>query len=293
MINRPLHLLAACLICLFAPLSAQQEVEEVEEIETVESVSAGRAGGFESENWARIERGINIPGPLTMRKNSMLFLVEHRTRQDAGEESFHDLAGFDAGGLKVGLGLRYAPAERLEVGFYRLNGQTEIFDTYEFDLKYGLLTGEAHGLDMSARAGVTWFSQPDMEDAAGFFAQLIGGKRLGRHVRLNSGVLLHTESSSARKSVVDDEYSVAVPVGLQVRISDRFAWETEVVTPVAGFTAPHPVTSTSLKIITWRHTFSLVVSNHQHMGADGMVAGSHRTLGDAVIGFLITREFGL
>ncbi len=286
---------ACAMVVLLVPasiLTGQETIEEIEEIEVIGNVSEG-GNNWESDNWATIERGINVLKPTTLRKNSLLFLVEHRTRKQPDQDTFHDLAGFDAGGLKIGLGLRYAPHENLETGFYRLNGQSELFDTYEFDLKYRLLSQQAHGIDLAARAGLSWFTQSGIEDASGFFGQLLAGGKISRHIRIGSGVLLHTESSSALKSTADDEYSVAVPVQLEVRLNGRFAWEIEAVTPVAGYKQPHPVISTSLKILTWRHTFSLVVSNSQYMSADGIVAGSHRALDDLVVGFSITREFGL
>ncbi len=284
----------AVLILLAPPaiLTGQQAIEEIEEIEVVTDTT-GAGNNWESTNWATIERGINLLKPRTLRKNSLLFLVEHRTRKQLDRDIFHDLAGFDAGGLKVGLGLRYSPLDKLETGFYRLNGQSELFDTYEFDLKYMLLSQQDHGIDLAARAGLSWFSQRRIEDASGFFAQLLAGGRISRHVWLGTGILLHTQSSSELKSALDEEYSLALPIQLEVRINGRFAWEAEAVTPVAGFKAPHPVLSTSLKILTWRHTFSLIISNSQYMSADGIVAGSHRALDDAVVGFSITREFGL
>ncbi|MBW7996128.1 MAG: hypothetical protein FVQ81_06055 [Candidatus Glassbacteria bacterium] len=283
---------AVAMLAFAATLPAQEAVEEVEEIEVVQDVSQDETG-WESDNWATIERGINVMTPRTIRKNSLLFLVEHRTRKQFDQNSFHDLAGFDAGGLKVGLGLRYAPADNLELGFYRLNGQSERFDTYEFDLKYRMLRQDVHGIDLAARAGLSWFAQDMIDDASGFIGQLLAGGKLNKHLRIGTGLLLHTESSSELKNSAEKEYSVAVPFQLEVRFNGRFVWEFEAVTPVAGFTAPHPVISTGLKILTWRHTFTLVVSNSQYMSADGIVAGSHRALDDAVVGFCITREFGL
>ena len=271
-------------------LLAQKKAEEVEEIEAVQDVS--QAGDdYESDNWPVLERTINVLTPLTLRKHSLLFLVEHRTRKPFDRDTFQDLAGFDAGGLKIGLGLRYAPIDNLETGFYRLNGTSEIFDTYEFDAKYRLLHQKEYGVDMAARVGVTWFNQGKVKDASGFFSQLLLARRLNKHVRLGTGVLMHTNSSSELKTLADKEQSVAIPVQLEVRINGRFAWELEGVTPVAGFKAPHPVISTSLKILTWRHTFNLVVSNSQYMSSDGIVAGSFRSWNQIIVGFCITREF--
>jgi hypothetical protein len=283
-------LFALYLVLAIPVVLAQDDVEEIEEIEVVTDVSEAE-DVFDSTDWPVLERGINVLTPRTLRKNSLMFLVEHRTRQEFDRNSFEDLAGFDAGGLKIGLGLRYSFTDDLETGFYRLNGTNEAFDTYEFDLKYWLLRQKKHGVDLAARGGATWFSQGKVEDASGYFGQLLLGGNLNKHFRIGTGLLAHSESSSELKTLSDEEYSVAVPVQFEARFNGRFAWLAEIVTPVAGFKAPHPVISTSLKIMTWRHSFNLVVSNSQYMSADGIVAGSHRSMKNIVVGFCITREF--
>ncbi len=277
---------------LIAP--AQDVSEEVEEIEEIEEVTdLGSVSWRESENYPIIDRVVNVLTPRTLRKNALFFVVDHRTRKAAKEDAFQELLGYDSGGLKVGLGLRYGILDHLEAGFYRLNGTTEIFDVYEFDFKYRALNQNRHHLDLALRGGVTWFAQRGIEDASAFFGQLLIGKTLFGRASVGTGLLFHTDSSSDLKSRVDEDYSAAVPVQLAIRLSRRFAWNLEIVPNVAGFGLAHPAISTSLKIITHRHTFSLIVSNTQYISADGIVANSYRSLKEAIVGFTITREFNL
>ena len=60
---------------------------------------------------------------------------------------------------------------------------------------------------------------------------------------------------------------------------------------MAGYAEAHPIISTALKFVTYRHTFSLVVTNSQYTSADGIVANTYRQAKDLILGFTITREF--
>ena len=59
---------------------------------------------------------------------------------------------------------------------------------------------------------------------------------------------------------------------------------------MAGYGEKYPAFSASLKFTTHRHTFSIILSNTQYISADGIVANSRWGLGDAIVGFMITRE---
>ena len=77
----------------------------------------------------------------------------------------------------------------------------------------------------------------------------------------------------------------------EVHITDRVAWNFELVSNVAGYHSKYPVISSSFKFIVPGHTFSIIFSNSQYVSADGIVSNSPRGFGDTIIGFNITREF--
>ena len=285
-------LTAVSLILAGGRLFAQQKAEEIEEVEDVQAVGELQAPAlWEREDFPVLERGINVLTPKTLRKHALFFLVEHRARKALKSNAFHDFLGFDSGGLKVGLALRYGFTDWLEGGLYRLNGQTEVFDTYELDLKARLLDESVSGVALAVRSGYSWFPQALGEDASGGFAQLLVGKYLCRHFKIGTGLLYHSQSSGEVKSTLDDEFSVAIPLQLEFRFNRMFIWEIEGAATVGGYGAPHPIIATSLKILTYRHTFSIIYGNNRYTASDGIVANSPRALKDAVIGFQITREF--
>lgn len=271
--------------------TGNNETEEVEEIAAVEEVSP--VSLWDSENFPILDRGVNLLTPRTLRKNSFLIVIEHRTRKEANKESFDDFLGYDAGGLKIGLGLRYGLLDNLETGIYRLNGTLEAFDVYEYDLKFRLLKENSRCPGLALRSGVTWYSQKGAEDASGFFSQLLLGKTVLRRLTLGTGLLYHSESSNDLKSNLDRNFSVAVPAQLELRLNSRFALEFETASNIIGYHAAHPIITGGLKILTNRHTFSIIISNNQYMSADGIVANAGRVMNKPIVGFTITREINL
>lgn len=261
--------------------------ESIEEVTAVEEVDE------HGENYPVIDRAVNVMFADTLKKHSLLFIVDHRNWKPIADDTFRDFLGFDAGNLKVGLGLRYGLWENLEIGIYRLNGTVETFDVYEFDGKFQIHHEEDDFFDTAIRGGGTWFYQSEEEDAAGGFAQFLMNKTIHKRFKLGTGVLYHSESSNEEKMDTDDEYSVAIPAILDVKISDFLTWNVEVVSTVAGYDSEYPAISSSLKFIVHGHTFSIILSNTQYTSADGIVSNSPRGFGDTILGFNITREFHL
>lgn len=274
------------------PVFAQQEEKE-DSIEVTEFETIQPGQDFFSQNFARIDRTVSQPLARTIRRGAMMFIVDHRTRQAMDKESFRDFLGLDAGGLKVGLGLRYGLLDNLEIGIYRLNGVAEIFDVYDYDLKYALVQQNQHGLNLAFRVGGSWFAQPEQEDASGFIGQLLADRTFFGRLTLGAGVLYHSESSNEEKNDRDDQYSVAIPVQAELRLNSRVALDLETASTVAGYHSRYPAVTAAIKMITQRHTFSIVAGNHRQISADGAAANSPRGFGDMIIGFTITREFNL
>ena len=292
-------LLALTVPATATPLAAadDDDIEEIEEIEEIEDVDVDVAKPFDRvdpetwrpENYPIFERVVNIPTALTGRQFETRFIIDHRTFEAFTENPFQEMFGFDSGLLKIGLGVRFSALDSLEFGIYRLNSGSVAFDVYEFDAKFQALRQDEHYLNLAVRAGATWFSQRGREDAAGGFAQLIVDRLLFDRLRIGTGLLFHSDSTDDTKVAQDTDWSIAIPAYVDIRILDWLAWNLEVAVPVAGFRGEWPNFSSSVKFITHRHTFALVLSNNQHMGADGIVAGSGRGFGDLIIGFSITR----
>lgn len=265
------------------------EEDEIEVIEDVDVVSPADLA-FAEIAFSRLERVLNVPLARTARARTFVFAIDHRTWAPVKNNPFQDFLGFDSGLLKIGIGLRYGVLDFLDVGVYRLNNGLEAFDTWELDVRGQVLDAAWAYVDVAVRGGVTWFAQPRSRDAVGGFGQLLLSRTFLNRVTVGSGLLFHSESTNSAKSVADQAWSLAVPAALEVRILPWLAWDLEGAYSVAGYGSTYPVLTTAVKFLTNRHTFALVVSNTQYMGADGLVANTERRLDEVIVGFTITRE---
>lgn len=274
--------------------AAEEEPEEIEEVTDIETVPP--ANGFDGANRPLVDRAVNQFTARPIRAGAIVFVVDHRTRQSflTGKEAlWRDYFGLDAGGLKIGLGLRFGILDDLDVGLYRLNGTAEVFDTYELDARYRILAQPDFPLDLAVRAGMSAFVHPGDIYAAGYFGQLMLDKVFGDALLVGLSVMVHSDSSNDVKSVDDTNWSLALGAQIEWRFLDWLAWDLEVGVNLAGYGSEWPAFATSLKILSHRHTFSIVFSNTQYMGADGQVANTWRGFDDLILGFQITREWNL
>lgn len=287
--------LLGCCILLIAWLgvgSAQEIVpsSDAEEIDSFEIVDTPRR--YWNENLPEVDRTVELLIANTIRKGSFLFIVDHRNRQPVREDTFDDFLGFDAGGLKIGIGLRYGLGDRLDAGIYRLNGTVENYDVYDFDFRIQVMDEQSNFADVSIRPGITWFSQKDEEDATGGFLQILISRTFKDRLLLGAGLLYHSDSSNDVKHATDDDYSTAIQAQMDIRVFPRFSWVLETSVNVAGYGAAHPRVTTALKILTHRHTFAILATNSQYISSDGVTANTNRGFNDLLLGFSITRELG-
>lgn len=296
---RTLILLAAALAAF--PASAEETAEEPAESVDFEVHAADEVVATESEDAlvrdpmaeSLQDRALVTPIPRTTRKGHLLFTIDHRNGEVWDEEPFHQFLGYDGGGLKVGLGLRYGILDLLDVGVYRLNGTAEAWDTWQFDAKARWLNEKCHGIDLAIQGGGTWFTQIEEDDANGFFAGAYVGTSLLNPVYVSAGPLFHSNSTAGDKFEEDDDGSLAMIANVTARITDGIALVAETNVPVAGFKSHTVGWGGGIKFITNRHTFAVTGSNTNQMSFDGLAAGTSSDGGDMVLGFSITRELEL
>ena len=269
--------------------------ETADEIESVDVEPANEASPADDEDWfgddyPRFHRTLDHYTGKVSRRGDFSTLIAHRNSQGMLRYPARDLLGFDGGGLKVGLGLRYGFLDRLDAGVYRLNGTIEVFDTYEFDIRYQLLRQETQGADLAIRVGFSWFSSPK-SNATGALMQLMISRLIRQRVILGGGIAHHSNSSGPTKNTHDSKSSTAVIGLIEARTAEWLSLAAELTWSLAGFHEVKPIVTFGPKIITNRHTFSFVLSNSQYMSTDGLVANTYRTeFRDWVLGFHITRE---
>ncbi len=221
------------------------------------------------------------------------FLVDHRPRQKFTKNPFKDGLGFDSGALKIGLEFRYAPWSFLESWVRRQNGSMEVYDTYEWGVRGKPLTQDFAGVDVVVGAGISWFSQPNTSDAVGFHGQLLVSRSLPGGVVLNAGVLGASQSSGFNKSDLDPSQTIALAGSLDWRPPwfDFLRITGEFDIPISGYDAGNPAWAMGLSFLSWRHVFSVLLTNTQMLTIDSVAPGSDRAMDDLLLGFTIGRQF--
>ena len=141
------------------------------------------------------------------------------------------------------------------------------------------------------RKKCAWFSQKNANDAAGILGQLLVDRLIAARLIVGGGILFHSKSTNDKKTNDDTARSLAGTVFTECRLTPNLAADAELAAALEGYYSKYPIFSIGLKAFTNHHTFSLLVTNTQYMGADGMVTNTWRGKPSTwIIGFNITRE---
>lgn len=288
------------------PAGADEAVESVDTTDVVAVSADGQVQGSDTSTWygdawPQFDRVIDAYTARTSRKHTFNTLIAHRNSGGFAKAPFDTLFGFDAGSLKVGLGLRFGILDDLDIGVFRMNGTFEVFDTYDFDVRYQFLKQARFGVDMALRVGISWFPVPASikalkqapynADSSGPFVSLLIDRVVANRVLVGLGILYHQNSSGPAKTSQDSGATVALQLATDVRLSEGFSLALEYTQPIAGYHQFNPDITFGPRFITNRHTFAIVLSNTQWFDAAGIITGNDRTTFNRwVLGFNITRE---
>jgi hypothetical protein len=275
---------------------AEGDIEVLSEVVDLQETQDPAAGWY-GKAFPEPVRILALPTARAVRKGGFEFVIDHRSsspiyNKDSNQpfaDMWNNFLGFDSQ-IQVGLGLRYGVIDNLDVGLSRA-GTSARTDTYEFDARYQVLHQEDMGIDLAGRAGVTWFSQPNAEDAHGFYGQLLATRLIANRILVSAGWLYHSNSTNDTKYNQDKKWSTAGAIGVEARLAAPVAIDAELVSCVAGYCSKNPAFSAGVKYVTSRHTFALVCGNTQYITADGYLTNTDRQWSKLVIGFNITREY--
>ncbi|MDP7040182.1 MAG: DUF5777 family beta-barrel protein [Myxococcota bacterium] len=280
---------AFCLAFVFAPSALWAQEEEIEELDFEEIEEVEPSAAYYGQGFAQHERALNLLSAKTTRKGTFLSLVAHRTNSTFMKDSGHNLLGFDDGALKIGLGLRYGVLDNLDIGFYRLNNVV-VYDHYELDARWQMLSQDSFGIDMALRGGATFFTAKGYESATAYLGQLLLDKKFGNRLFVGAGLLFHSDSSNLDKENEDVDWTLGAQLYAEYRFCETWAFVAETAPALSGYGEKYPTFSLGPKIYTNRHTFAVVISNTQMMDANGVMTNSVRKFDELILGFNISRE---
>ncbi|MDA1086412.1 MAG: DUF5777 family beta-barrel protein [Verrucomicrobia bacterium] len=281
---------------LSTPARSDVIVEEITDF-TVVDPGTGQGTGhadalvWNSKNRVWVDRAISVPLPRTLPMGHLQYVIEHRNRTPVDQDPFDNFLGFDSGNLKIGFELRYGLLDNLDISIYRQNGTVEIFDTWQYAMRYQPLNEQDHFIDAAILGGLTVFTVQNGEDASGGFGGLLIGRSFSKYLYASVGGLSHSDSTSFAKTLKDEDESAAVPGSITAHLKPGFALVAETSIPVDGYDAGSVAWAGAAKFITHGHTFSIVAGNTQYTSLDGLAAGTSFPDDEVVLGFSITRAF--
>ena len=246
----------------------------------------------------QLERALATPLPRTVLPQYLLLTIDHRNRQPMDSRYFYDFLGFDAGGTKIGVGLRYGLTSRWDAGLQRINGTNPSADAFNLDTKYRVAVEAGWRPDVAILAGLTGYSDPDRRDSWGGYGALILGESFLSRLYLSAGAMGHTNSDAPDRRLENPKGASAVFGSAHLRLIHELALTGEFNAPVSGSPGPGRRSRSigwalGFKVITPRHSLALLASNTQFYGMDGLASGARHNPNRAVFGFSITREFSL
>ena len=226
----------------------------------------------------------------------------HRFNQSLTDGSFsdqlHSLFGLDTN-ADVVFGASYAMRPKLQLSLARSN----VNDTLEGAAKYVVLRQtEGAPLSLTARSGVDFRTEKDLEDRTSFFAQAIVSRQFGRKAEIFAMPTIATNAGravSGDDSVALFDYAFNVPVGLVWMLRPGFAAVIELTPPNTDL--PDEMNSDlgwaiGVKRNIGGHWFELLLTNSQSTFVDQYVTttfqGSTLNADDVHLGFNIERRFG-
>ncbi len=279
------------------PESDIEVLNEVVDLQETEDPTAAWYGA----SFPTPVRILALPTARTHHAGGWELVIDHRSTSPIYDSSSsHSAAdmgnsflGLDSA-VRVGLGFRYGVIDDLDIGLYRAGSSRT--DTYELDARYQVLHQASTAVDLAVRGGVTWFSQPNAKDAAGFYGQLLATRLFFNRLLVTAGAFYHSSSTNDAKYNQDKAWSVALGAGAEVRIAAPLAIDAELVSCTAGYCSKNPTFSGGLKYITSRHTFAVVCGNTAYQGnstnltADSYITNTDNPWSKLTIGFNITRS---
>ncbi len=266
------------------------EVAEVSaDIEEIEFAEVSEESTWYGDGYHSHDRLLNVMLSQPMHPGRAQMLILHRATAPFASAPVRDLLGLDAG-VKIGLGLRLGLLDGLDVGILRVNGVSEPFDVYEYDLR--LQAVRLEGLSAGIRLGLTTFAQTD-SIASAWFASIGIERRFLERLLVAVNSTYHANTTAADKSSEEIDASCNIGGGLELRLSDSIALSGDILHTLVGFRREYPVWSAGVKFYSHRHTFSLVLTNTPYTSADGLLSNSEVAFIDLLVGFNVTREFSL
>lgn len=231
--------------------------------------------------------GLNLPTTRVLPTRTWEVRFTHRFSEPINEGDFHSFWGLDSS-ADIGIGLAYSPYPSLQLAIFR----SDLLDDYELSAKFAVLQqAAAVPVSVTARGGIDWRTEKDVDDRISPFVQLIVSRQMSPKLELYA----------APAYVIDDpvyEHAFNVPVGV------AWAWTPalSVIAEVIPENSDAPEGSASdiawavgLKRAIGGHWFEILLTDSRATHVDqyvGSVPLGGIDASNVHLGFNIERRFG-
>ena len=229
------------------------------------------------------DRFLQTASPLANEKGLLQVLFTHRFNQPVNEAGGNNLGGLDSG-ANIGIGLNYAPVDRLAVEAYRASSGGD----YELALKYTLLKPtQKLPVAVGLRAGMDWLTKYELDRKVGGFGQAIVAATLAERFTFAAAPTYVTNTP-----LLTDVFNV--PLMVQLKIGRGFYATGEYVFRSRDLDGSVGQWSFALEKSVWHHRFAVWIGNSAATTVDQTMAGDYA--GGVVdsnlrLGFNIVRQF--
>lgn len=219
---------------------------------------------------------VNAPGILEA-------TFQHRFNQAVIEAGGTNLFGLDSG-ANIGLGLSLSPIKNLSFEVYRAS----TLGDYEFAAKWtALRPTKKVPLAIGLRAGANWMTKTEIEDNAGFFAQVLISATLGERFTIAAA-----PTYVSNTSLFTDVWNV--PLVLQFKMARSWYATGEYIFRNEDLANAKGQWSFAVEKAVYMHRFSVWIGNSGALTVDQQMAGDY--LGgvrdsNIRLGFNIIRQF--
>jgi hypothetical protein len=226
---------------------------------------------------------LQTASPLANEKGLFQVLFTHRFNQPVNEAGGNNLGGLDSG-ANIGIGLGYAPVDRLSIEVYRASSGGD----FELAAKYTVLPPtKERPVALGFRAGMDWLTKYELDRKVGGFGQAIVAVTLAERFTFAAAPTYVTNTP-----LFTDVFNV--PLMVQLKMGKGFYATGEYVFRNRDLDGSVGQWSFALEKSVWRHRFSIWIGNSAASTVDQSMAGDY---GGGVVdsnlrlGFNIVRQF--
>jgi hypothetical protein len=229
------------------------------------------------------DRFLQTASPLVNDQGLFQVLFTHRFNQPVNEAGGNNLFGLDSG-ANIGIGLSYAPVDRLAVEAYRASSGGD----YELALKYTFLNPTPKlPVAVGLRGGMNWLTKYEIEDKVGVFGQALVAVTLAEKLTLAAAPTFVSNTP-----LFTDVFNV--PLMVQLKLGKGFLATGEYVFRNQDLPDTVGQWSFALEKSVWRHRFAVWIGNSDASTVDQIMAadyGGGVTDSNIRLGFNIVRQF--